>query len=82
MRNVGSPHTTYSRTLGRAMNTRVPDSIRDFASQYPEVWQAFAQLDSYSEGMKNRLSMLGGHAEDSEQAAHASAKRFVVVVDR
>jgi hypothetical protein len=41
-----------------------------------------SRLDSYSEGMKNRLSMLGGHAEDSEQAAHASAKRFVVVVDR
>jgi hypothetical protein len=41
-----------------------------------------SSLDSYSEGMKNRLSMLGGHAEDSEQAAHASAKRFVVVVDR
>ena len=39
-------------------------------------------IDSYSEGMKNRLSILGGHAEDSEQGAHTSAKRFVVVVDR
>ena len=67
------------------MNTNVPDSIRDFASQYPEVWQAFAQLGEvcHTKGgpldeKTRRLVKLGIAISAQQEGAVHSATRHAV----